>query len=182
MRPHCKVRSEKKKITILIQNWCNNSDAPPIRNINVLAVMKSLCTSETPVSHCQWSTGRFLKSNVQQAVAWTLHCQKAQGLSSVSGLPSDGCGINGKEGRLGFLMVGRWQGNQRLKRLLFCKTLSLYLQSLITAETTTWLQLERVQFRQPPQELSSALSEPAEWLRVPGLTQRQKHEFSSMSS
>lgn len=55
-------------------------DAPPIRNINVRAVMKSLCTSPGPVSHSGWSTGRFLQSNVQQAVAWTLQCQNAQGL------------------------------------------------------------------------------------------------------
>lgn len=56
----------------------------------------------------------------------------------------------GRRAGRSFLMVARCQGNQGLKRLLFCKTLSLYVQSLITAETTAWVQLFRVQFRQPP--------------------------------
>lgn len=151
------------KLELKMENNDSNAegDAPPIGYINTHPVMKSLCTSKRPMSHSLWSTGSFLRSNVQQAVVWTLHCQKAQGLSSVSsqrGMDSHGCGSNGKEGREGFLMVGRCQGNQWLKRLLLCKPLSLYLQSLISAETTAWVHLERVQFRQPPQGL---LSEPA---------------------
>lgn len=61
-------------------------DAPPIRNINACAVMKSICTCERPMSHSRWSTGRFSRSNVQQAAVCTLRCQEAQGLSLKSAL------------------------------------------------------------------------------------------------
>lgn len=73
-------------------------------------------------------------------------------------------------------MAARCQGNQGLKRLLFCKTL----QSLITAETPAWAQVG-VWCRQAPQGRPSALSEPAE-LRVPWLTEGQARVFSPLSS
>lgn len=156
-------------------------DVPPIRNINMHTVMKSLCASERP------TPGEALG-------VFTEHCAPS---SSTDSALSEGTGTQLRL-RSAFTWMGyKWERGRggpphgrKVPRKHRTET-ALLLQNLapvLEEPDRCWNNYVGATWKSSVQAASSrALISPfwaccAQWLPVPWLTQRQKHEFSSMSS